>query len=240
MRDHFKLEIYQRFRCRVLPLVCDVYDRYLAICKPLHYAALMNGMLCLQLAAGSWINGLLVSSTMTSLISQLFFCGPNEVDHFFCDFTPVKKLSCSKTRLMDIVAFLMTAIFTLPLFLLTLTSYICIITTILRVPSTTGRKKAFSTCSSHLIDVTTFYGTLMIVYMLPDTNTLKVLNKVFSILYTALTPMVNPLIYSLRNREVKEALRRAINAFLTFMGVETGSNSRACIQREKAQCGDCK
>ncbi|XP_024076464.2 olfactory receptor 6B1-like [Terrapene carolina triunguis] len=198
------------------------YDWYLAICKPLHYATLMNGRLCLQLAAGSWINGLLVSSTMTSLMSQLSFCGPNEVDHFLCDFTPVKKLSCSDTSLMDIVAFLMAAIFTLPPFLLTLTSYICIITTILRVPSTTGRQKAFSTCSSHLIVVTTFYGTLMIVYMLPDTDTLRVLNKVFSIFYTVLTPMVNPLIYSLRNREVKEALRRAINAFLTLTGIETG------------------
>ncbi|KAM7149947.1 olfactory receptor 10A7-like [Macrochelys suwanniensis] len=202
------------------------YDRYLAICKPLHYAALMNGKFCLQLATGSWISGLLASGTMTSLMSQLSFCGPNQVDHFLCDFTPVKNLSCSDTRLMDLVAFLMAAIFTFPPFLVTLASYVCIIVTILRVPSTTGRQKAFSTCSSHLIVVTIFYGTLMIVYVLPDTNTLRVLNKVFSLFYTILTPMANPLIYSLRNREVKEALRRAVNAFLMFTGIETGLKAK--------------
>ncbi|KAM7150877.1 olfactory receptor 10A7-like [Macrochelys suwanniensis] len=203
------------------------YDRYLAICKPLHYAALMNGRFCLQLAAGSWISGFLVSSTITLLLSQLSFCGPNEIDHFFCDLSPVKKTSCSNTRLLDLVTFIMTSIFTLPPFLLTLTTYVCIIITILRVPSTTGRQKAFSTCSSHLIVVTTFYGTLMIVYMLPDINTLKVLNKVFSVFYTILTPMANPLIYSLRNREVKEAMRRAVNAFLTFTGIETGLKDKS-------------
>ncbi|XP_032621592.2 olfactory receptor 10A7-like [Chelonoidis abingdonii] len=211
------------------------YDRYLAICKPLHYTALMNGRFCLQLAAGSWINGLLASNIMTSLMSQLSFCGPNEVDHFFCDFAPVKKLSCGDTRLMDLLAFILASIFTLPPFLLTVASYVCIIATILSVPSTTRRQKAFSTCSSHLIVVTLFYGTLMIVYMLPDTDALKVLNKVFSIFYTILTPMVNPLIYSLRNREVKEALKRAVNAFLMCTGTETGSNSRAFVDREKAQ-----
>ncbi|CAM4652778.1 unnamed protein product [Lepidochelys olivacea] len=107
--------------------------------------------------------------------------------------------------------FILACVFTLPPFLLTLTSYMCIITTILRIPSTTGRQKAFSTCSSHLIVVTIFYGTLMIVYMLPKRDTLRDLNKVFSLCYTVLTPLVNPLIYSLRNREVKEALRKAVS-----------------------------
>ncbi|XP_050791668.1 olfactory receptor 10A7-like [Gopherus flavomarginatus] len=186
------------------------YDRYLAICNPLHYAALMNSRLCLQLAAGSWISGFLTCVITMWFLSQLTFCGPSEIDHFFCDFSPMLKLSCSDTSLITLVSFILTSINTPCPFLLTVTSYVCIIATILRIPSTTRRQKAFSTCSSHLIVVTVFYGTLMTVYLLPKTNTLKALNKVFSVFYTVLTPMINPLIYSLRNKEVKEALRKVI------------------------------
>ncbi|XP_030395504.1 olfactory receptor 11A1-like [Gopherus evgoodei] len=186
------------------------YDRYLAICKPLHYGAHMNGRFCLQLAAGSWLSGFLASSIIISLVSKLIFCGPNKIDHFFCDFTPIVKLSCSNTRLVTLLDIVLSSVFTLPPFLLTLTSYICIITTILRIPSTAGRQKAFSTCSSHLIVVTIFYGTLMIVYMLPNIKRLRDLHKFFSLSYTVLTPMINPLIYSLRNKEVKEALRKGM------------------------------
>ncbi|XP_039357837.1 olfactory receptor 11L1-like isoform X2 [Mauremys reevesii] len=186
------------------------YDRYLAICKPLRYAALMNGRLCLQLSAGSWLSGFLTCVITMWFLSQLTFCAPNEIDHFFCDFSPMLKLSCSDTSMITLVSFIL-AFLDLPCpFLLTVTSYVCIIATILRIPSTTGRQKAFSTCSSHLIVVTLFYGTLMTVYLLPKTNTLKALNKVFSVFYTVLTPMLNPLIYSLRNKEVKEALRKVI------------------------------
>ncbi|XP_067409522.1 olfactory receptor 5P55-like [Emydura macquarii macquarii] len=204
------------------------YDQYLAICKPPRYAALMNGRFCLQLTAGSWISGLLASSTTMSLISQLAFCGPSEVDHFLCDTTPVKKLSCSDTSLVDTMTFILASIYTLPPFLLSLVSYVCIIATILRVLSTTGRQKAFSTCFSHLIVVTLFYGALIIVYVLPDTDTLRVLNKVFSVFYTILTPMVNPLIYSLRNREAQETLRRAVNPLLIFTGIETVQTTGLC------------
>ncbi|XP_039353542.1 olfactory receptor 11A1-like [Mauremys reevesii] len=186
------------------------YDRYLAICKPLHYTVLMNGRLCLQLAAVSWMGGFIATTIVTCLMSQLHFCGPNEIDHFLCDFTPVIKLSCSDTSLITLVTFILSSADTLPPFILTLTSYVFIIFTILRIPSTTGRRKAFSTCSSHLIVVTIFYGTLMIVYVLPDTETLRELNKMFSLFYTVLTPMVNPLVYSLRNKEVQCALRKLI------------------------------
>uniref|UniRef100_A0A452HZB1 G-protein coupled receptors family 1 profile domain-containing protein n=1 Tax=Gopherus agassizii TaxID=38772 RepID=A0A452HZB1_9SAUR len=151
------------------------YDRYLAICNPLRYAALMNGRLCLQLAAGSWLSGLI-------------------------------KLACSDTNLILVLDFLLASLCTLFPFLLTLLSYVYIIVTILRIPSTGGRQKAFSTCSSHLIVVTTFYGTIIIVYMLPKSDTLRDLNKVFSVFYSVLTPLINPLIYSLKNKEVKEAL----------------------------------
>nr|XP_023967246.1 olfactory receptor 5V1-like [Chrysemys picta bellii] len=187
------------------------YDRYLAICKPLRYAALMNGRLFLQLTAGSWISGFLICVIMMCFMSQLTFCGPNEIDHFFCDFSPMLKLSCNDTRMITLVSFILASLDSPCPFLLTVTSYVCIIATILRIPSTTGRQKAFSTCSSHLIVVTVFYGTLMTVYLLPKTNTLRALNKVFSVFYTVLTPMLNPLIYSLRNKEVKEALRKIIS-----------------------------
>ncbi|XP_067386473.1 olfactory receptor 6B1-like [Emydura macquarii macquarii] len=186
------------------------YDRYLAICKPLHYATIMKDRVCLQLAAVSWIIAFVADSLLVCLISQLTFCGPKEIDHFFCDFTPMIKLSCNDTNLVVLLSFILCSIDMLFPFLLTVTSYICIISTILRIPSTTGRKKAFSTCSSHLIMVTIFYGTLIIVYMLPDMAALQHLNKVYSIFCTALTPLINPLIYSLRNKEVMESLRKVI------------------------------
>ncbi|XP_065421284.1 olfactory receptor 10A7-like [Chrysemys picta bellii] len=192
------------------------YDRFLAICKPLHYAVLMNGRFCLQLAAGAWINGFLAMTMVIVLLSQLIFCGPNEIDHFYCECTEILNLYCSDTNQIDLVITFLAAIFTLPPFVLTVASYVCIVITILRIPSTTGRQKAFSTCSSHLIVVTIFYGTIMILYMLPKTNTLRALNKVFSVFYTVLTPMANPFIYSLRNTEVKETIGKMVSKCLDF------------------------
>ncbi|XP_044840207.1 olfactory receptor 10A7-like [Mauremys mutica] len=193
------------------------YDRYLAICKPLQYAAHMNSRFSFQLALGCWLTGSVASTITACWLSQLIFCGPNEIDHFLCDYTTLIKLSCSDTSLMILVIFPLSFIFILPPFLLTLASYMYIISTVLIISSSTGRQKAFSTCSSHLIVVTIFYGTLFVVYMLPDTPALPDLNKVSSAFYTILTPMVNPLIYSLRNKEVKEALRKALSKTMTFI-----------------------
>ncbi|XP_030395543.1 olfactory receptor 1020-like [Gopherus evgoodei] len=212
------LGLFLGVECYLLALMS--YDRYLAICKPLHYTGLMNSKICLQLAAVSWMSGFMIITIVTCLMSQLHFCGPNEINHFLCDFTPVIKLSCTDTSLITLVTFIFSSIYTLPLFLLTLASYICIISIILRIPSTTERRKAFSTCSSHLIVVTIYYGMLIIVYMLPDTDTLRDLNKVFSLFYTVLTPLVNPLIYSLRNKEVKVALRKVISKYMALIEIE--------------------
>ncbi|XP_053902031.1 olfactory receptor 6B1-like [Malaclemys terrapin pileata] len=193
------------------------YDRYLAIFNPLHYAALMRSWVCIQLVSGSWIMAFFTSTLITLLMARLTFCGPNEIDHFFCDFAPMLKLSCSDTSLIELVDLLLCFAIILPTFLLTLISYVCIITTILRIPSTTGRQKAFSTCSSHLIVVATFYGSLIIIYMIPTAGTAGDLHKVFSVFYTVLTPLVNPLIYSLRNKEVKEALKKAGGKLAAFI-----------------------
>ncbi|XP_067393388.1 olfactory receptor 5AP2-like [Emydura macquarii macquarii] len=192
------------------------YDRYLAICKPLHYAALMNSRICLQMTACSWVSGFLAPLATMSLMLQLTFCGANELDHFFCDLNPIIKLACSDTHLLDMAALILCSILTLPPFLLTLASYVSIITTILRIPSSIGRQKAFSTCSSHLIVVTIFYGTLVTVYLLSNSDALRDLNKIFSVFYGVLTPLLNPLIYSLRNKEVKEALSKAGTRFFFF------------------------
>ncbi|CAM5157802.1 unnamed protein product [Eretmochelys imbricata] len=182
-----------------------------ALCSPYEWQAL--------LLVGSWVLGKqfcgLHHHCMLDITND--FCGPNEIDHLFCDYTPLVKLSCNDTSLMALVNFLFSSILTLPPFILTLASYMCVIATIQIISSTTGRQKAFSTCSSHLIVVTLYYGTLIIVYLLPDTNSFRDLHNVFSLFYTALTPLVNPLIYSLRNKEVKVALRKAVSEIMNFM-----------------------
>ncbi|XP_015671600.1 olfactory receptor 11L1-like [Protobothrops mucrosquamatus] len=187
------------------------YDRYLAICKPLHYVVIMSMKTCLQLAGCSWIIGFLVNSVPTYLIKQLVFCGPNVIDHFFCDFTPLLQVSCSNTMKIQLLIFILSALFGLLPFLLTLISYGCIVKNILRIPSTVGRKKTFSTCSSHLTVVILFYGTIVIVYVLPKNRSLRDLNKICSVFYTILIPLINPFVYSLRNKDIKQALRKAIN-----------------------------
>ncbi|XP_026541864.1 olfactory receptor 5G3-like [Notechis scutatus] len=184
------------------------YDRFVAICRPLLYNSIMNTKFSLQLIAGTWINSLIFNGILVGLMDPFPFCGSNIIDHYFCDFLPLEKLSCSNRNFLEPIAFFMTVIFTIAPFLLTLISYICIIGTIIKIKSNTGRQKAFSTCSSHLMVVCLYYGTLIIVYVLPDSPTLRPLNKIISIFYTVMTPLVNPLIYSLRNKEVHKALRR--------------------------------
>ncbi|XP_039213807.1 olfactory receptor 1-like [Crotalus tigris] len=184
------------------------YDRYVAICRPLHYTSIMHVMAGVQIMIGLWIGSFLANCLTIALLAQLSFCGPNIINHYFCDLFPLEKLACSDTTIVQLVTFLLTVIFTITPFLLTLMSYIAIIATILKISSAAGRQKAFSTCSSHLMVVSLFYGTLIIVYILPNTPSLRELNKVFSIFYTVLTPLINPLIYSLRNQEVHTALRR--------------------------------
>uniref|UniRef100_A0A803SNL6 Olfactory receptor n=1 Tax=Anolis carolinensis TaxID=28377 RepID=A0A803SNL6_ANOCA len=193
------------------------YDRYLAICKPLHYWTLMNARLSFQLAALSWISGILFSTSLIVKLSQMSFCGPNKIDHFFCDIVPdISDISCSDTHFVELQSFIYASVFTFPPFALTLSSYVFIIVTIIRIPSTSGRQKAFSTCSSHLIVVALYYGTLMVIYLLPHSRYWRHLRKEFSLPHTVLTPLLNPLIYSLRNKEVKEAMNRIFGKLSYF------------------------
>ncbi|XP_029140001.1 olfactory receptor 11H6-like [Protobothrops mucrosquamatus] len=193
------------------------YDRYLAICKPLHYVTMMNGKICLRLITCSWICGFLANTITLVIISKLVFCN-NRIDHFFCDTFPIIELFCGDTYALKVFFYVICSIFTFPPSILTFTSYTFIIVAIMRMPSTIGKQKAFSICSSHLLVVTIFYGSLMSIYVVPNTNKLNGLHKVLSLFYTTLTPLLNPIIYILRNKEVKDAFKKCISyLFLKFM-----------------------
>ncbi|XP_032349760.1 olfactory receptor 11A1 [Camelus ferus] len=185
------------------------YDCYLAICHPLHYPALMSTLLCGCLAAGTWFCGFSFSAFILALAAHLpLFPGSREIDHYFCDFAPVVGLFCGDVRVMWGAGVSISGFLTLAPFLLIVTSYAFILRTVLPVPSGRGKQKAFSTCFSHLSAVGVFYGTLIVVYVAPTDHMAPFLRKAFSVLYTVFTPMVNPIIYSLKNQEVKGALLR--------------------------------
>ncbi|KAM8972693.1 olfactory receptor 11L1-like [Pelodytes ibericus] len=188
--------------CLLLTLMS--YDRYLAICRPLHYKSLMNRTLYLKLIFISWTLSFSLMLLETINISKLHFCGPRIIDHFFCDLNPLLGLSCSdRTRVKMEVALLCIPVIVCP-FLAIIISYIYILFTILKIQSTNGRQKAFSTCSSHLAVVCLFYGTLIGIYALPSSGE-STIDKGFSLLYTVVTPFLNPIIYSLRNKDMKAA-----------------------------------
>ncbi|XP_030042885.1 olfactory receptor 1019-like [Microcaecilia unicolor] len=186
------------------------YDRFAAICKPLHYPLLMNKRNCILLAASSWIAGFVDMVSLVDYISQYSFCDSNEINHFYCDPHALIKLSCSDTHDFEILMLSEEVFVAVAPFLLTLLSYIFIIVAILKIRSSEGRNKAFSTCSSHLTIVLIFYGTVTVVYMSPSSMFTPEQDKMFALLYTVLIPMLNPLIYSMRNKEVKNALRNLI------------------------------
>ncbi|XP_074854682.1 olfactory receptor 10A7-like [Carettochelys insculpta] len=191
-------------------LATMAYDRYLAICHPLHYPVLMNSQACARLALGSWVSGFLTPILPTAFISQLPFSGPNQINHFFCDTGPLLKLSTGDTQVAAILVFLVSVVVVLSSFLLTLTSYTLIVSTICCIPSATGRRKAFSTCASHLTVVTIFYGTVMFMYIRPGSSQASDMDKVVSVFYAIIIPLLNPIIYTLRNRDFKRAMVKAL------------------------------
>ncbi|NXF54963.1 O1020 protein, partial [Oceanites oceanicus] len=198
--------------CHLLAVMA--YDRHVAICNPLLYVMVMSSDVCWQLVASAYLIAFLSAIIYTDCTFGGSFCGPNQIDHFFCDISPVLKLACSDTHSSEMVIFAFVAINVVGTSMIILLSYICILHTVLRMRSAQSRSRAFNTCASHLTVFSLFYGTIFFMYLQPASSHSS-LDKLASIFYTAVTPMLNPFIYSLRNKEVKGALvkcrRRMLN-----------------------------
>ncbi|XP_059567134.1 olfactory receptor 5AN6-like [Myotis daubentonii] len=189
-------------------LTAMAYDRYAAICNPLLYTAIMSPTLCVQIVAASSVTGFFGSFIQLCALLQLHFCGPNIINHFLCDLPQLLILSCSDTFYVQVMLSVLTVIFAVSSALIIMISYGYIVATILKITSAEGKSKAFNTCASHLTAVTLFFGSSTFVYLYPNSRDSLSQSKFASVLYTVVIPMLNPLIYSLRNKEIKDALNR--------------------------------
>ncbi|XP_062950777.1 olfactory receptor 9S13-like [Cynocephalus volans] len=189
-------------------LAAMAYDRFIAICNPLLYSVNMSHWVCVLLVSGSYLWGVVNAITQTTMTFTLPFCGANDINDFFCDVLPLLSLSCADTFINQLVLLGLCGSIIVSTFFIILVSYIYIISTILRIQTVQGRQKAFSTCASHLTGVCLFFGTVFFMYAQPSAIVSMEQNKVVSIFYTLVIPVLNPLIYSLRNKDVKQALRR--------------------------------
>ncbi|XP_051829852.1 olfactory receptor 1-like [Antechinus flavipes] len=192
-------------------LAAMAYDRYVAICLPLHYTTVMSSTRCVLLVTVSWLCSHLIALSLTLFMAQFSFCESHVIPHFFCDLLPLLKLSCSDTSIFQVVMFIDAAMAGFIPFTCILISYIHIIFTIFRVPSADGKHKVFSTCGSHISVVILFYGTLILVYLQPSSSYSADTGIIISVMYTVVTPMLNPFIYSLRNKDIKRALRKLLS-----------------------------
>ncbi|XP_015676339.1 olfactory receptor 49-like, partial [Protobothrops mucrosquamatus] len=183
------------------------FDRYVAICNPLRYTVIMNSQLCTQLVLGSWIISFLYVIMPLILLFHLPFCGPNIINHFFCDNMPLIKLACTNTQFLELMDFLMATFTVLGTLAITIISYIKIIAAVMHIPSRTGRQKAFSTCASHIVVVFITYGSCIFMYVKPTRSGGLDLSKTVGVLNNVVSPLLNPFIYSLRNKQVKTALK---------------------------------
>ncbi|XP_065419107.1 olfactory receptor 14A16-like [Chrysemys picta bellii] len=189
-------------------LTIMAYDRYVAICQPLHYETIMNRKACVQMAAGTWISGILYSVLHTGNTFSLTFCGGNIVDQFFCEIPKLLKLACSDSYLSEVGVLAFSVCLVLGCFVFIIVSYVQIFKSVLRIPSEQGRHKAFSTCLPHLTVVSLFLCTGAFAYLKPTSSSPSALDLVAAVLYSVLPPIMNPIIYSMRNKEIKAALRR--------------------------------
>ncbi|KAM5186018.1 olfactory receptor 5AS1-like [Callospermophilus lateralis] len=191
-----------------LVLAAMAYDRYTAICHPLLYPTLMSQTLCTSLVVLAYVSGSMTSLVHVCLTVKLPFCGSNVINHFFCDIPPLLALSCADTHINELLLFILCGGIQTSTFVVIFISYFCILLTVLSVKSSEGRSKAFSTCASHLVAVTLFYGTLLFMYLRPTTSYSPESDKVVAVFYTVVFPMFNPIIYSFRNKDVKSALKK--------------------------------
>ncbi|XP_029435729.1 olfactory receptor 13F1-like [Rhinatrema bivittatum] len=214
------LQMYCYYMCvdtEILLLTAMAFDRYVAICNPLRYTIIMNKRVCVLLAAVTWVTGALEPVPHSVIISQFSFCDSNVINHFFCEITAVLKLSCTDTFVLDTMTLAASVISGLTPFHLTLTSYVFIISTILKIKSAEGKSKAFSTCFSHLTVIILLYGTMIGIYMEPSSGDSTKSNKLPTAVYIFTLPLLNPLIYSLRSKELKVALKKALSRKPTYV-----------------------
>ncbi|KAM9312254.1 olfactory receptor 1M1-like [Gastrophryne carolinensis] len=197
----------------LLLLTVMSYDRYVAICKPLHYTLIMTHQVCWRMVIITWMLSLLIVLDTLLMVLKLQFCGPNIIDNFFCDLEPILELSCTDTTMVQYEVKLIGAIVSVIPCCIIIVSYIYIVASIFKISSITRRNKVFSTCSSHLTVVAIFYGTVFSVYLVPHKGKLRRIAKFLSLLYTLVTPMMNPIIYSLRNKDLKNAIGKLITDF---------------------------
>ncbi|XP_040217055.1 olfactory receptor 1G1-like [Rana temporaria] len=201
---------YLSFVCsETLLLSAMSYDRYIAICHPLHYKLIMSWRVCTCMASLVWVGGCSVSLVHTLFLLRLSFCRTSSIHNFFCDLPHLYQISCSDPFINMVVLFLESAILGLGIFLMTFLPYVYIFSTILRIRSKTGKRKAFSTCTSHITVVSIFYGSIIFIYLVPTSSDMISLNRLSTVISALINPLLNPLIYSLRNKDLMEALMRS-------------------------------
>ncbi|XP_030043383.1 olfactory receptor 4E2-like [Microcaecilia unicolor] len=199
-----------------LHLTLMAYDRYVAICNPLRYTTIMNRRACILLVFSTWVGGFIHACAQTFPVAMLPFCGPNEINHFYCDSHPLSLLACSSTIISETADMVNSGTLTLGCFLVVFISYAYIISTILKIRSTEGKQKAFSTCASHLMVVTVFFGPCVFIYMRPPVTFSG--DRLVSVFYTIVTPWLNPFIYTLRNEKVKNSMKKLGGRKVSFLG----------------------
>ncbi|XP_075424068.1 olfactory receptor 6Y1-like [Ascaphus truei] len=205
------------------------FDRYIAICNPLRYLIIMSDTFCKVLAAGAWIVSAIAMVIVIIPVTRLSFCGSQEIDHVFCDFSPLVKISCHGAKLSEIIFFFLAGLVILGCFTLIMASYVHIMITVLATSSASELRNALTTCTSHFLVVFIYYGTVIFMYVRPSATRSFHGDKVVSVFYSALTPLLNPLIYSLRNKEVKEAIRRTFRISVHSIHKGNSVQKLSCI-----------
>ncbi|XP_044129704.1 olfactory receptor 5V1-like [Bufo gargarizans] len=197
--------------CEVYLLSSMSYDRYVAICRPLHYSQVMSWGTCTQMVSLVWSSGLLMPTIYTLCLRRLTFCGPNIIHNFFCDLPHLLQISCTDTSINVLVLIVVGGLLSVTAFVATFYPYVRIFSTVFKIRTSDGRRKAFSTCTSHLTVVFIFYASANFIYLVPNSSNFSALNQVATVIYTLITPLLNPLIYSLRNKDLKVALKRMLH-----------------------------